>query len=104
MLLARQRGDDKARVGLARPRRSSREPILILSATTRRWWLQLSRVLPGKVLEAARRLAALLAQLGSGGKLGFDLTDQSGVARQAEQIVDALWSSHQLINSSRAEA
>jgi hypothetical protein len=88
MLLTVQRGDDEARVGLARPRRCSGEPFGLgddaaLAAPA-------VACLPGEVLEAARRFAGLLAQLGSRGELGFDLTDQPGVARQAEQKVDAV--------------
>jgi hypothetical protein len=85
VLLAAQRGDDEARVGLARPRRCSGEPLglgddaaLAAPAVAR---------LPGEVPEAAGRLAGLLAQLGRGGELGLDLLDQPGVARQAEQEV-----------------
>ena len=82
VLFARQRGDDKARVGFALgPFRLGDDPALATPAVAR---------VPGKVLEAARRLAGLLAPLGGRGKLGFDLTDQPAVARQAEQKVDAV--------------
>ena len=58
-------------------------------ATTRRWRLQLSRVEPGEVPEAARRLTGPAAQLGRLGEFAFDLADQPAVARQPEQEVDA---------------
>src|SRR5216683_670907 len=38
---------------------------------------------PGEVLEAARRLASLLAVLGRFGEFGFDRIDQPAIARQA---------------------
>ena len=45
---------------------------------------------PGKVLEAARRLAGLLALLLGLGKLGLDRPGEAGVPRQAEDIIDRM--------------
>src|SRR3954447_14987855 len=78
VLLAAQRGDDEARVGLARPPPCYRDTLGLGDDAT----LAAPAVarLPGEVPEAAGRLAGLLAELGRGGELGFDLLNQPGVA------------------------
>ena len=82
VLLARQRGDDEARIGLPfGPLRLGDNPAL--TAPT-------GAGAPGKVLEAALGFARPLAQLGRRGEFGSDLADQSAIARQAEQKVDAV--------------
>ena len=82
VLLARQRGDDKARIGLPfGPLRLGDNPAL--TAPT-------GAGAPGKVLEAALGFARPLAQLGRRGEFGSELADQSAIARQAEQKVDAV--------------
>src|SRR4029077_19402991 len=93
VLLARQRGDDKAWVGLALgPFRLGHDPALATPAVARA---------PGKVLEATGRLAGFLALLGSLGEFALDLFDQAAVLGQAEQKVDAvgLAPSHQPVAS-----
>src|SRR5205823_13616831 len=76
VLLARQRGDDKPRIGLAfGPFRLGDDAALAAPAVARR---------PGEVPEAARRLPGLLALLGRFGEFGCDLIDQPAIARQAE--------------------
>ena len=92
VLLARQRGDDEARIGLALgPLGLGDDPAPAAPAVARR---------PGEVLEATGRLAGCLAQFGGLGKLGFDLADQPAVARQTEQEVDAvvLAPHHQIVS------
>jgi hypothetical protein len=91
VLRARQRGNDKARIGLALgPLRLGDDPPLGAPAVARA---------PAEILEAACRLAGLLAEQGRLGEFGLDLADQPAVARQAEQEVDpvVLAPRHQLV-------
>ena len=82
VLLARQRGDDKARVGLALGPFGLGDDAAFVAPTVARS--------PGKVLEATRRLAGFLALLGGLGEFALDLLDQAAVLGQAEQKVDAV--------------
>jgi hypothetical protein len=74
-----ERGDDKARVGVAaRPFGLADHAAVAAPAVQRA---------PGEVAEAARRLARYGALSGRFGKLGLDFLDQPLVARQAEQVI-----------------
>ena len=82
VLLARQRGDDKAWVGLALgPFRLGDDPALAAPALERP---------PSEVLEAARRLACALALLLRRGKFSLDLSVEARVLGQAEQEIDTI--------------
>ena len=76
MLLARQRGDDNARVGLALGPFGLGDDAAFVAPTVARS--------PGKVLEATRRLAGFPALLGGLGEFALDLLDQAAVLGQAE--------------------
>src|SRR4029077_10607468 len=79
---ARQRGDDKARIGFAAgPFRLGHDAALAAPAVAR---------LPGEVTEAARRFFGLSAPLRRRGALRLDLPDQPAVLGQAEQKIDAV--------------
>src|SRR6516162_1361437 len=81
VLLARQRGYDKPRIGFAPcPFRLADDPALAAPA------LEGS---PGSVLEASRRLAAALALLAPP-RVGLDLGVEERVLGQAEQEIDAV--------------
>src|SRR6516162_9687205 len=82
MLAASQRGDDKARVGLAAgPLGLADDAARPAPAIQRR---------PGKVLEAPCRLAGLLAVLARGGQFGSDRRREARILGQAEEEVDAI--------------
>ena len=76
------RGDDEARVGFAvGPFRLGDDAALARPAVQRR---------PRELLEAARRLSARLRRRLGRGKLALDHRSEAGIARQAEQIIDAI--------------
>src|SRR5271166_4642779 len=82
MLGAGQRGDDKARVGLAAgPLGLADDAARLAPAVQCR---------PAKVLEAPCRTAGLLAVLACGGQFGGDCTREPPILGQAKQIVDAV--------------
>ena len=81
-LSARERGDDEPRISLAlRPLRLGDDAAPAAPAVERA---------PLEVLEAARRLSALLGHRPGSGKLRLDHGDQPRVARQPEHIVHAI--------------
>src|SRR6516162_9512695 len=82
VLLARQRGDDKPRIGFVPcPFRLADDPALAAPA------LEGS---PGEVLEAPRRLGGALALLLRRAEVGLDLGAEARVVGQAEQEIDAV--------------
>ena len=100
MLLARQRGDDKARVGFARPRRSSREPFrlcddpaLVAPAIARA---------PAKSLK--RRAGLPLCWLSSAAAASSaSISPTSRVSRAKPNRKSMPLVSHQVISPSRAK-
>src|SRR5580693_6397416 len=82
VLLAGQRGDDKARIGFAAsPFRLGDDPPFAAPALAR---------LPDEVTEAPRRFASALAVLLRRGEFGLDLSDEPTVLGQAKQEIDAV--------------
>ena len=82
VLLASQRGDDKARIGFAAgPFRLGDDPPFAAPALAR---------LPDEVTEAPRRFASALALLLRRGEFGLDLSDEPTVLGQAKQEIDAV--------------
>src|ERR1700730_12835701 len=79
MLIARQRGDDEAGVGLAAgPLGLCHDPALAAPAV---------QGPPGEILETPRRPGAHPADLGSACELAFDLANEPAVLGEAEQII-----------------
>ena len=77
-----QRGDNKARVGRAAgPLGLANDAARPAPAVQRR---------PGKVLEAPRRPAGLLAVLARGGSFGSDRRREARILGQAEEEIDGI--------------
>src|SRR6516162_7079707 len=82
VLLARQRGYDKARIGLAAgPFRLGDDPPFAAPAVAGA---------PSEVLEAACRFLRLLALLLRRRQFALDLRDQPAVLGQPEQVIDTM--------------